>query len=232
MKKQRKNAGEIIINIIVVIILIFTFIMTVNILLSAGKGYIELFGGTAVAVKTDSMNGDKPDSFKRGDLIFVKILEGKEHIQERQSLEKGDIITYVSADVDGDGREDIISHRIISVNKSMTGTVLSYTVKGDHPQAYDTQTISSAAIIGVYTGKAAGLGNFSLFIHTPLGFGVAVVLPSVLIVIYCVYVVIKNFREARGETAGSAITDEQKEKIRQEILAEMAKEKLNDGEPK
>lgn len=221
MEKTKKNAGEVVINIVVVIILVFTFIMTLNILLSAKKGYVELFGGTAVAVKTDSMNGDKPDSFARGDLIFVKILEGQQHAEERQNLKKEDIVTYYD-DVDGDGVPDLVSHRVKEIILDVDGNPLLLKVKGDNPQAVAVETISVAAVIGVYTGQIAGMGNFSLFIHTPLGFGVAVVLPSLLIVLYCVYVVIKNVKEMKGVTAKAALTEEEKEKIRREVLAEMA----------
>ncbi|HRX14453.1 MAG TPA: hypothetical protein P5087_05515 [Eubacteriales bacterium] len=220
-KQDKNSVGDVIINIIVVIILIFVFIMTLNILLSNGKGYISMFGTSAIAVKTDSMNGDQADSFAQGDLIFIKILEGNEHTIERQNLQVGQIVVYISDDVDGDGRQDLISHRIVDTEVGADGTVMNLLVKGDNPMAIETTKISTAAVIGVYTGKISGLGNFFIFIHQPMGFGLVVVLPSVLIVVYCAYVVIKNIKDTKKATEKTVLTEEEKEKIRAEVIAEM-----------
>ena len=220
--KQGKNSvGDVIINIIVVIILIFVFILTLNILLSNGKGYVSVFGTAAIAVKTDSMNGDQADSFEQGDLIFIKILTGDEHIQERQNLQVGQIVTYISEDVDGDGRQDLISHRITGIGVGADGTVLNFTVKGDNPLAINQLPISSSAVIGVYTGKIANIGTFFNFISQPLGFGLIVVLPSILIVVYCAWIVIKNIKETKATVAKTVLTEEEKAKIRAEVMAEM-----------
>lgn len=227
-KAQRKNTGEVIVNIIVAVILIFTFIMTINILISNKKGYVSLFGSTAIAVKTDSMNGDKENSFAKGDLIFIRIVEGNEHNEDRQNLKVGDIVTFVSGDVDGDGRNDLISHRIVDLEIAKDGTLMNLLVKGDNPKAIEVQKISSSAVIGVYTGKIKGIGNFSLFIHTQLGFGVTVVLPSLLIVIYCIFVVIKNVKESKEDTAKAALTEEEREKIRLEVIKEMTEKQSED----
>src|SRR5574344_1553644 len=95
-KAKKAKVGETIVNVIVAIILVIVFALTLNILLSAKKGYVEIFGSASIAVETDSMKGTNADSFSAGDIIKVKIIKSAD---DKKLLKVGDIITYYDYDI-------------------------------------------------------------------------------------------------------------------------------------
>jgi hypothetical protein len=86
------------------------------------------------------------------------------------------------------------------------------------------ETVSVSKVVGQYTGKAGGIGHVMLFMNSSAGFFVCVVLPSLLVVVYfavnLVLVILKE-KKAQAVAAGAAKEDE-KEKLRAELLAELA----------
>lgn len=217
---SKGSKSEKIINIIVAIILVIVFILTLNILLSAKKGYVELFGSASIAVETDSMKGDKANSFNAGDIIKIKILKTE---AEQKALKVGDIITYYDYDIQ-QGKRVLNSHRIIEViNNTSAGTV-SYRTKGDNNIAADFTAVMFSDVIGVYTSKIPNLGKVTLFFRSSTGFLVCVVVPSILIVFYCAFLVYKNIKEKNKKEVEATLTAEEREKIKAELLKELQAE--------
>lgn len=217
METRVKNITAKILNVLAVIVGVFVLIIAVTAISSAANGdkYSSLFGYTAYAVKTDSMDGDKADSFKKGDLIFVRLLEG----EQRGGLTAGQIITFLdNIDTDGDGikEKQLNSHRITAVRPDG-----SYTTQGDKAGSEpDIYPVKPENVVGVYSSKAANLGNFVLFIQSPAGFLALVVIPSILVVIYCAYLFIKNLKVYNNEKKSGEL-----EKMRLEIMKEMTEQK-------
>ncbi|MDR4969206.1 MAG: S24/S26 family peptidase, partial [Acholeplasmataceae bacterium] len=50
----------------------------------------NIFGAGFLSVQSDSMEGDLKDSFFKGDMVFVNMLND----QTRKELQVGDIVTY------------------------------------------------------------------------------------------------------------------------------------------
>lgn len=227
MTQKTKKALNITVNVIVSIIVLFVLILTINIIASGKKGYTNLFGYAHVAVRSDSMDGDQPDSFKKGDLLKVKILSES----EKQELKEGDIITFyqpVSQSVPGakyvsiDGKPHIInSHRIVEVRNDRI-----YTRGDKEGAAQDPGNRQYSDIIGKVVSHTDGLGNVTLWFQSQTGFFVCVVLPSLLVVVYCIYNLVKVILERNKETAA-----DKEEQLKQQLLEQLRAEGKLAAEP-
>ena len=82
MNAKTKKIWNVVANVVVIVILVFVAIITLNIILSRDKGYTPFFGNTFVAVQSDSMNGAKPegedfaDENSRKTAIFLQVKTG------------------------------------------------------------------------------------------------------------------------------------------------------------
>lgn len=130
-----------------------------------------LFGYAPMIVLTDSMVGDKEDSFNGGDLIFVKTVKAEE-------VKKGDVISFF--DPAGNGTS-ITSHRVVDIINE--GGKISFKTKGDNNNTEDKLPVPAENLAGVYTGfKIAGAGRVAMFMQTPWGLIVCVVVPILLLI--------------------------------------------------
>jgi signal peptidase len=221
MDKTKVKVGSVVINVLAILICIVLALVVASAIGSIGKDYVNFFGSATFAVKTNSMewNEDynptypaeyKKTSFKKGNLLFCKVLKTQE---ERSSLDVGDVIIFHRTE---QGVPILVTHRIVEVH-DMGANGIFYTTKGDNNIGTDTQQVYSEEVIGLYSGaRIGGLGAVVLFVQTPLGFGLVVFLPSVLLLVYCGIMLFKNLKVYKTE---KAVDD--KERIRQELLREM-----------
>ena len=186
---RNKKVINIVVNFIVAIILVFVFILTLNIILSGDKGYTSIFGTAYVSVESNSMKGDKADNFQKGDLLKIKILDE----EEKKNLQPGDVITFWDNTI-VDNQLVLNSHRIIKVEKQSDGSV-RYETKGDNNLDADKMLIPDVTIVGIYEGKIGGLGNVVSWFHSSTGFFVCIVLPAFLIVAYFAFNLVMVLRE-------------------------------------
>ena len=143
----------------------------------------DLFGVAPLAVTSGSMEGKKADSFNEGALIFVKILDKK----GIQKLQEGDVITFLSSDA-------YVTHRIVAVNRTKDGEVISFITQGD-ANAVTDGAIPIKNVIGKLVGSVNGLGSFAMFMKTPVGILVFVGIPVLIFIVYDVLrIVIYNKR--------------------------------------
>lgn len=216
LSPRKKRIINIVIDVVVAVVLAFALFLAICTISSKKKGYdqyTEIFGSAYLAVESGSME----PVFYKGDLIKIKTLSA----DEARNLNTGDIITFRTTRVTGDGKYVLNSHRIIEVIEN-NGKV-SYRTQGDNNAAADSSVVLSDDVIGVYKGKASGIGNVFLFMSTSAGFFVCVVLPTLLIVVYCavnLILVIRKEKKVQTVAAEQAQLDE-RERIRQELLAEM-----------
>ena len=226
---KKKKISGIVVNTIVIVILVFVGLITLSIILSAGKGYTNLFGNAYVAVQSDSMEGTDElysgdysgytvKGFKKGDLIRVRVLNDDEKAQ----LKTGDVITFYDDSLDG----RLNTHRIVASVLGPDGvTVTSYITQGDKAKAEshgtDNIPVTVGKIVGVYEGhRLAGVGNVSLFFHSSAGFFVCVVVPSLLIVAYFafnLFITVKSVKASYAEAGKQDEEAQMREKIMQEL---------------
>ena len=215
-------------NVLLWVFLVFSILMTTVVLMSQDKTDLpSVFGRSFVTVQSDSMN----PTFKKGDLIVVKMLTD----EEKFNLKKGDVITFFS-DLDGDGINEINSHRIHEEPRKEGGNVY-YTTKGDNPvtnPTADKQEVRAQFVLGLWNeGKpVSGLGSVIDFLKTPLGFGIIIVVPLIAFFVYELYNFIvvlvtmkqkKTSKEDEEEIKRRAI----EEYIRQQAAAQLAAQQQN-----
>ncbi len=245
MSPKAKKILDIVIDVVCAIVLIFAVMLTVSAVRSKAKGYngyTEVFGSAYVAVASESMNAPKPTTvpegkpagFAKGDLIAVKTLdEGA-----AASLEVGDIVTFKTREI-VEGKWVLNTHRIIEIQTDAQGKALSYTTHGDAVREGLNETVAVSEVIGVYTGKAPGIGHVFLFMSSSAGFFVCIVLPTLLVVAYCVVNLIlvikkeKKTQTAEAEVQAAAEKEALLEEARKQVLAEMEAQKNAEasGEP-
>ena len=236
---KRQKVGKIVsytINIISVIIMIFSVFIVATYLSSQDRGYPVYFGKSYCAVETDSMDHDyatenpqRWDQFGAGDVICFKVLND----QEKLNLQVGDVVTFWDYNI---GVTKVLNtHRVYEIRDVLdpeTGEVVGheYSTKGDNNVTYDRDQATgqiwrkASDMQGIFVGKAAGIGNFLLFIQSKTGFAVLVVVPCVLIMIYCATLVILNLIKYTKQKAVIQHEDNveaMREQMKAELLREM-----------
>ena len=238
MQAKTKKILNIVLNVLVCVILALALIVTINTVINAKKGYTPFFGKAAMAVQSPSMDGG--GSFAKGDIIFVQIYKSAE---EKEDLRVGDVVTFWT---EIEHKRALNSHRIVRYvyktggngTEYQEGNIEGYFTKGDNNSGVDDDMLYPTDIVGKYTGKKiAKLGYVGIFFNSPTGFLICVVVPSLLVVAYCVYLVVKA---VKGQKAGvtaedvsevlendelrEAVLAKEKERLRAELLEEMKRE--------
>ena len=240
---KRQKVGKIVsytINIISVIIMIFSVFIVATYLSSQDRGYPVYFGKSYCVVQSDSMAADtsKKDNFEEGDVICFRVLNDEEKLHLR-GIEKndpedpekitypGDVVTFWDYNI---GVTKVLNtHRIYEVRNNPTTGEIEYSTKGDNNISYDRDQASqqlwrkASDMQGIYLGKAPGIGNFLIFIQSKTGFAVLVVVPCVLIMIYCATLVILNLIKYTKQKAVIQHEDNV-EALREQMKAELLRE--------
>ena len=221
MKNKTEKIKIILMSVIAVILLP---ILAINLTLII-KGSMDrdtppdIFGIAPLAVTSGSMEGDQPDSFQKGALIFVKLLEKEEIIK----LKEGDIITFLSSDT-------YVTHRIKAVQRGASGEVLAFVTQGDANSVTDG-AIPLENVVGQCVGSVEGLGEFSLFMQTPAGILLFVGVPVVLYILMdALRISLYNRRVKADKTRELSEKDAEIERLRA-LVSEKAGQEPNEPEP-
>lgn len=217
MKKAIKLIGAALVDILIVVLILFSVIISVSSITSrANNGVPNVFGYTPFSVQTDSM---KP-TFVKGDYIFVEECN-------TDDLQVGDIITYFTII---DGSRVINTHRIVEIRNE--NDVIQYRTQGDNKETnpeVDKLMLSPGDVIGKYNGtRIPVLGGVIDYMSTQLGFFLVILLPVFLFTVYQIYklvaVIIYNQKVDAVNAAKENTSDEVKEAIIAEYLAKQKKE--------
>lgn len=168
---------------IISIAIICTLIVGLTLITAKDNGY-KMFGYRFYVATSDSMA--KTD-FKSGDLIICKSVDV-------ESLEEGDIITFVSDSVYSYG--ETVTHKIKRVTKDVNGN-RAFETYGTTTGVSDDALATK--IVGEYVGKIPNVGYFLNFIKKPAGYISFVFLPFAVIItiqaIECVKMIKKDERD-------------------------------------
>jgi signal peptidase len=120
------------------------------------------------------VSGSMEDTIMKGDLVFIKKIDTDE-------IKKGDIIAFF---------EDkfVVTHRVIDVQIGQDGQK-SFQTKGDHNVSPDLLPVLPENVVGIYIGRIPKMGDFAVFLQTPVGMIVFIGAP---ILIYLVVVTIRR----------------------------------------
>lgn len=156
-----------------ILCIILTPILIINLTLIA-KSYINqdevpsVGGWLPLIVLTDSMQPE----IDGGDLIICHTIEAEE-------IKTGDVIAFF--DPAGNGTS-IVTHRVLEIVEE--NGELSFRTKGDNNNAEDKLLVSENDLVAIYKTRIAGAGNVAMFMQSPTGLIVCVVLPIVMLVGY------------------------------------------------
>lgn len=221
MKKVYKRIGAAIVDILIVVLILFSVVISISsITAKANNGVPDVFGYTPFSVQTNSMN----PTLVKGDYIFIEECDPT-------NLQVGDIISYFTII---DGTRVINTHRIVEVNAE--NDIIQYRTQGDNKETnpeVDKLMVSPGDVIGKYNGtRIPKLGAVIDYLSTQMGFFLIILLPVLLFTIYQIYklinVIMYNQKVDVLNAAKDTTSDEVKEAIIAEYLAKQNKEEAED----
>lgn len=164
--EQKKNIGNIILNILIICLLVFIIILIINKLKNPEKPQ-EFLGINIFTVISGSME----PKISIGDVIITK---------KANEIKEGDIIAFEHSNI-------ITVHRVNKIAQENGKTL--YQTKGDNNNTVDENLISRDNIIGVYFFKIPAMGKIQMFIYDNLVF--CAILVAIIILIIILYKFIK-----------------------------------------
>lgn len=185
----------------VALCVIFGFLLVCNLTITI-KGALfpekppSVLGLTPMVVLSGSMSGEAEDHIEVGDLVFV----GRAAPEE---LEVGDVIAYMNGGA-------TVTHRITAIDTNTDGDLL-FTTKGDANNAEDTTPVTEEQLVGIYRWRIPKVGDFALFLQTPLGMLLFVGVP---VLAFLIYDIIRRQRYANRENRRTAELEAELERLR------------------
>ncbi|MFP4177887.1 MAG: signal peptidase I [Acholeplasmataceae bacterium] len=205
--------------IVIIVLLVFSI---ANIQVKKQSDIPHILGRGFLAVRSDSMEGEREDSFNKGDLVFVDMLSE----DEQQELSEGDIVTYFDM-----GIRALNTHRIVDTF-DLDGERFIIT-RGDNTPG-DDDPIRASDAIAIYRSKWEGAGDTIAYLQSPVGFALFIILPVALILIYQGIVLTRNIvalnrtkLEEKYESDQQRIQQDlerERQKMREQLLEELKKE--------
>lgn len=173
MTPKTTTAHRILTVVGTVLCIILIPILLINLTLIA-KSYINkdevpgIAGTMPLIVLTDSMHPE----IESGDLILC-------HTIEAEDVKVKDVIAFF--DPDGNGTS-IVTHRVIEIIEK--DDELFFRTRGDNNNTEDKELVPAANLVGIYQSRIAGAGHIAMFMQSPTGLIICVVLPILLLVGY------------------------------------------------
>ncbi len=217
---------------------VFMMIFTVVTVTTVDKNDRSIFGVKFYIVQTDSMslsenNKDMDVHFNAGDIVMIK------NVDDPRGLQAGDIIAFLSTNTVSRG--ETVTHMIREVKKSEDGKVLGYVTYGTNTGTDDEALVEPEYVLGAYTGKLPGVGNFFAFVKSTKGYIVCILVPFLLLILYNGVNVIRLFRKYKSEQMETMQAEKDKleaeraenQRMMQELLALKAQldQKSGEGTP-
>lgn len=172
--KSKKGFSIILTIIGIFLCILFGFLLICNLMIII-KGTLHpeeppsVLGYTPMVVLSGSMSGVQNGHIEVGDLVFVKKVEP-------ENLKTGDVIAYMN-------NGTTVTHRIIAIDTAEDKSLL-FTTKGDANNAEDTDPVTEEQLVGLYQGRLAKVGDFAMFLQTPVGMLVFIGVPLCAFIIY------------------------------------------------
>lgn len=139
------------------------------------------------------LSGSMEPEFYSGDLVLVKEVA-------TDTLKVGDVISYREG-------KAVITHRIVEITESTEGR--KFVTKGDNNNVSDRNPVSENMVEGQYLFHVSKLGNFAIFMQTPIGMVIFIACPLALFILY--------------DVVRRILFDRKKSKKTQELEAELEK---------
>ncbi len=177
---------------------VFMMIFTIVSVTTVDRNDRSIFGVKFYIVQTDSMslsekNKDMDVHFNAGDIVMIKNLDDA----AKRQMQPGDIIAFMSTNSVSYG--ETVTHMIREVRTTTDGKLLGYVTYGTNTGTNDEAIVEPEYILGAYSGKLAGVGNFFAFVKSTPGYIVCILVPFLLLILYNGVNVIRLFRRYKRE---------------------------------
>ena len=218
---------------------VFMMIFTVVTVTTVDKNDRSIFGVKFYIVQTDSMslsenNKDMDVHFNAGDIVIIK------NVDDPRALQAGDIIAFMSTNSVSYG--ETVTHMIREIKKTEDGKVLGYVTYGTNTGTDDEALVEPEYVLGAYSGKLPGVGNFFAFVKSTPGYIVCILVPFLLLILYNGINVIRLFRKYKREQMADMQAEKEKleeeraenQRMMQELLAlkaQLDKKEGGEGTP-
>ncbi len=204
-KKTRENGGVLhtIANVIgIVLCVVFIPLIILNAVIIV-KSYTDpdrlptVFGFSPVIVLSGSMY----PQFNAGDMILVQSVDP-------DTLQEGDVICYYA-----EGPDTAVTHRIVEIQEE--GGQRMFITRGDANNTEDRIAVTPNMVQGKYTGTyIPGLGNVAIFLQSPGGMVLCIVLPLGLIFLWDI---VRRMLASRRQKGENAAKDEKAQAMEEEL---------------
>lgn len=166
--KKIKKVFTVVMSVLTVLIFIFGFTIFVSVLRASSGKIPSFFGYSVLQMQTGSMEPE----YMTGSIIVV-------HKVDSESLKKGEVISFYSADSNIDGM--VNTHRIVEVSKNMAGGKM-FVTKGDANDAEDPAPVNAGRVIGrvCYNFGTVG-GSVLSVLRNPKVIFIFIILPLLVI---------------------------------------------------
>lgn len=218
---------------------VFMMIFTVVTVTTVDRNDRSIFGVKFYIVQTDSMslsenNKDMDVHFNAGDIVIIK------NVDDPRALQAGDVIAFMSTNSVSYG--ETVTHMIREVKKTEDGKVLGYVTYGTNTGTDDEALVEPEYVLGAYSGKLPGVGNFFAFVKSTPGYIVCILVPFLLLILYNGVNVIRLFRKYKREQMADMQAEKEKleaeraenQRMMQELLAlkaQLDKKEGGEGTP-
>lgn len=215
---------------------VFMMIFTIVTVTTVDKNDRSIFGVKFYIVQTDSMslsenNKDMDVHFNAGDIVVIK------NVKDPRSLQAGDIIAFMSTNSVSYG--ETVTHMIREVKKTEDGNFLGYVTFGTNTGTNDEALVEPEYVLGAYSGKLAGVGNFFAFVKSTPGYIICILVPFLLLILYNGVNVIRLFRRYKREQMEEMQAEKdqleaeraENQRMMQELLALKAQLEKKEGTP-
>lgn len=234
-----KKVANIVLDVVVVIVLLlalFTIVVTINAKKSKDKDASSIFGYQLRFVQSGSMekcaytdvSKYKIKSIKVKSCVFIKTAPTDvEKIKEwYKTLKVGDVLTFQY-------KGEIITHRIVKIEKKENGNGYIITLKGDYKsskdsepaeQVIDTEDDTPATvnyIIGKVTGQSYLLGLCVYVLKKPVGIVCVVIVPCLLMIVIQIFRIVNVLGEDKKNKRKEeqANKDDEIEELKRQLAA-------------
>ena len=194
-KKALSIASKVLVWIIVAVT-VFMMGFTIFSTLTFDRNDRNLFGIRFYVVLTDSMspsenNKDDKVHFNAGDIVMIK------NVEDAKSLQPGEVIAFISQNSVSFG--ETVTHMIREVKTTSDGRFLGYVTYGTNTGVDDEALVEPAFVLGTYSAKLPGVGNFFAFVKSTPGYLLCILVPFLLLILYNGVNVIRLFRKYKKE---------------------------------
>lgn len=190
-----------IVNVICIFLCVVLSLMLISNITIIIKGLINperppaILGVTPMVVLSGSMAGTHEGHIEVGDLIFIDNTPFEE-------VKEGDVISFMEG-------KTVVTHRIINTISDYGEK--AFVTKGDANNAEDADWVKANNYIGKYKGRIPYVGDFALFLQTPLGMVIFIGIPVLL---FIAYDMIRRQKQAKKENAKTAELEAEIERLK------------------